>query len=163
MVKSGFARKGLQRYARSMDNEQAMRKSAGQRLALLKESFARLTGRPLCQGDLWSAPVAVVAHNTDDQPRFFYGNRLALELFRMTAAQFIGLPSYKSAEPALRAERQQIFVKLEADDVVTGYTGIRIAADGTRFWIKDAVIWNLVDERGQRHGQAAAISQWQPV
>jgi MEKHLA domain len=102
----------------------------------------------------------VVAHDRSDPPRFFYGNKLALELFRMSAAQFIGLPSHNSAEPAMREERAQIFVKLESDNVVTGYTGVRIAADGTRFRITDAVIWNLVDEAGRRHGQAAAIDDW---
>lgn len=143
-----------------MNDEQAMRDNAGERLALLHASFARLTGRTLWDGDLWNAPLAVVAHDTDNPPCFFYANRLALDLFRMTAAQFIGLPSFNSAEPALREERAQIFVKLEADDVVTGYRGVRIAADGTRFEIKDAVIWNLVDECGQRHGQAALIEKW---
>lgn len=163
MGKSAVCRKGLQRYCRTMDDEQVMRESAGARLALLEASYARLTGQPLCDGALWSADVAVVAHDRSDPPLFFYANRLALALFRMTPAQFIGLPSYKSAEPALREERAQIFVKLEADDVVTGYTGIRIAADGTRFRIKDAVIWNLVNESGQRHGQAARINDWEPV
>ena len=88
-----------------MDDKQTMQVNAGERLALLEDSFLRLTGRALCQGALWSAPVAVVAHDTADPPRFFYGNELALKLFRMSSAQFIGLPSYKSAEPALREER----------------------------------------------------------
>jgi hypothetical protein len=37
---------------------------------------------------------------------------------------------------------------------------VRIAADGTRFRIEDAVIWNLVDEAGHRQGQAAAFGNW---
>jgi hypothetical protein len=81
----------------------------------------------------------------------------------MTPAQFIGLPSFKSAEPALRDERAAMLAKLEADDVVPGYCGVRIAADGTRFRIVDATIWNLVDEAGQRHGQAAAFGEWEPA
>ena len=137
-----------------------MEASAGARLALLGESFARLTGHALCPGDVWDAPLAVVAHDTQAPPLFFFANRLALDLFRMTPAQFIGLPSYKSAEPALREERAAMFTKLEADDVVRGYNGVRIAADGTRFRIEDAVIWNLVDEAGVRHGQAAAFGRW---
>lgn len=143
-----------------------MEASAGSRLALLESSFARLTGRPLVTGggDLWSAPNAVVAHGTQDPPLFFYGNRIALELFRMDAAQFIGLPSYKSAEAGgEREERARMFTRLEADNVVTGYHGIRIAADGTRFRIEDAIIWNLVDESGIRHGQAATFDRWEMV
>ena len=107
------------------------------------------------------APAAIVAHGTQEVPLFFYGNRSALSLFRMSADQFIGLPSYRSAEAALREERAAMLARLDAADVVTGYKGVRVAADGTRFRIKDAVIWNLVDERGQRHGQAAWFDAWE--
>ncbi len=142
------------------DDRDRMDLSAGPRLALLGDSFSRLSGAPLCEGDVWNAPLAVVAHDTQDPPLFFYGNRMALDLFRMTPAQFIGLPSYRSAEPALRDERAAMLAMLEAHDVVTGYRGIRVAADGTRFCIEDAVIWNLVDDTGLRHGQAAAFDRW---
>jgi len=148
-----------------MENRHVMQQSAGERIALIESSFERLTGRALVVGggDLWSAPNAVVAHGTQDPPLFFYGNAIALNLFRMDAGQFIGLPSYRSAEPALREERAAMLARLEADDVVTGYRGIRIAADGSRFSIEEAIIWNLVDEAGQRHGQAATFDKWTPV
>lgn len=142
------------------DDRETMELSAGPRLALLGDSFYRLTGSPLAAGDLWSAPIAVVAHGTQDPPLFFYGNRMALDLFGMQPAQFIGLPSYRSAEPGHRAERAAMLAKLDAHDVVTGYRGVRVAADGTRFCIEDAVIWNLVDAAGTRHGQAAAFDRW---
>lgn len=139
-----------------MDDRTIMEASAGARLTLLAVSFARLTGRPLApDGDLWGANAAILAHGTENPPLFFYGNARTLALFRMTAADFLGRPSYTSAEPAHRDERARMFEKLEADDVVTGYAGVRIAADGARFRIEDAVIWNLVDEAGVRHGQAA--------
>jgi hypothetical protein len=108
-------------------------------------------------------PAALVAHGTQDPPQFFYGNKQALDLFRMSAEQFIGLPSYKSAEPALREERAAMLARLEAENVITDYHGIRIAADGTRFRINNAVVWNLVDEAGQRHGQAATFGDWELV
>lgn len=148
-----------------MDDHQIMEASACTYLDLMAWSFEQLTGRPLVAngGDLWSAPNAIVAHDTSDPPRFFYGNAIALELFRMDAGKFIGLPSYMSAEPALREERAAMLAQLEADDVVTGYHGIRIAADGSRFRIEDAVIWNIIDERGKRHGQAATFDKWTPV
>ncbi len=139
-----------------------MERSAGARLGLLANSFAKATGRPLAPGgDIWSSSAAIVAHDTQDPPRFFYGNATALALFRMSAAHFISLPSHESAESALRAERAAMLARLEADDVVTGYHGVRIASDGTRFRIRDAVIWNLRDANGQRHGQAAWFDQWE--
>lgn len=147
-----------------MDDRAIMEASAGPRLALLADSFRRLTGRELAPaGDLWSADAAILAHGTEDPPLFFYGNARTLGLFRMPAAHFLGRPSHTSAEPAHREERARMFARLEADDVVFGYAGVRIAADGTRFRISDAVIWNLVDEAGVRHGQAAWFARWEMV
>ena len=151
-------------------NRAALRASAGDRLELLAESFARLTGQPLVDaGDgnieavLWQAPRAIVAHGTQDPPLFFYANRMGLELFEMDAEQIIGLPSYRSAEPALREERAAMFVQLEAEDVISNYAGIRIGAKGRRFMIEQAHVWNLVDEAGVRHGQAATWTDWHLV
>ncbi len=144
-----------------MDDFAAMAGSAGGRLDLILRSFARITGQPLASdaGALWSAPFAVLAHDTQGPPRFFYANARALALFKRDAGAMIGLPSHLSAQVEAREERAAMFARLEADDVVTDYTGIRIAADGTRFRISDAVIWNLRDEAGALHGQAARIDR----
>jgi len=66
------------------------------RLLVLIESFQRLTGRalldePIPEG-LWRAPRAVVAHGTEDDPVFFYGNALALNAFAMDFYNFTRLP-----------------------------------------------------------------------
>jgi len=37
---------------------------------------------------------------------------------------------------------------------------VRIASTGRRFLVENALIWNVVDEKGQRVGQAATFSQW---
>jgi hypothetical protein len=144
----------------------AMRDSAGARLEVIAGSFARFAGLPLVDGSvdleraLWEAPRAVVAHGTEAEPRFFYGNRAALALFAMRAAEFIGLPSYRSAEPALREERARMLERLERDQIVDDYAGVRIAADGRRFAIGPAHVWNLLDGHGTRHGQAATFVEW---
>ena len=145
----------------------AMRASAGDRLALIAESFERLSGRPLVEPSrggieqaLWEAPRAIVAHGTEAEPLFFYGNRVALELFAMTAAEFIGLPSHRSAEPGLREARARMLAGLEQGGIVDGYAGVRIAADGRRFAIAGAHVWNLVDGHGGRYGQAATFAEW---
>jgi hypothetical protein len=127
---------------------------------IIAASYLRLTGEFLASGPLWTAPVAVVAHGTEASPRFFYANRLALDLFRMSADQFVGMESRLSAGPADRAERATMLAQLNAANVVRGYRGVRVAGDGTRFTIENAVIWNLLDERGQHHGQAAAFATW---
>jgi hypothetical protein len=145
----------------------AMRTSAGERLALIAASFERLAGRTLVapspggiEQAMWEAPRAIVAHGTEAEPRFFYGNRVALELFALTAKQFVGLPSYRSAEAGLREERARMLTELEQSGIVDGYAGVRIAADGRRFAIAGAQVWNLVDGRGRRRGQAATFAEW---
>jgi hypothetical protein len=148
-----------------MTDRELMEASAGPRLALISESFARLTGEALVPAgqDLWSMPRAVVAHGTEGVPKFFYGNERALELFAMPAERFVGMPSHESAEPSMRTERAAMLERLQRDDVVADYSGVRIAADGTRFRIERATIWNLVDECGVRHGQAATFADWVPL
>ena len=40
---------------------------------------------------------------------------------------------------------------------VDDYSGVRISGGGRRFMITDATVWNLVDEAGVYHGQAATF------
>lgn len=144
-----------------------MAASAGWRLALIAESFTRLAGTPMVEarpGELepamWQAPRAIVAHGTEPEPLFFYGNSLALALFEMRAAEFIGLPSHRSAEPDLREERAAMLARLERGDLIDDYSGVRVSAGGRRFEISRACVWNLVDAHGRRHGQAASFAEW---
>lgn len=139
-----------------------MEAAAGERLKHVLESYHRLTGTELAADpdDLWHAPIAVLAHNCEDPPTFIYANATALSLFGYTAAKLIGMPSHRSAEPEERKERAAMLAQLEAEDIVTGYSGIRVAGNGTRFRIVDAEIWNVRDRSGTLHGQAARIEDF---
>ena len=79
------------------------------RLALIAGSYHRLTGKSLLEVfdplSMWYAPCAIVAHGTEDDPVFFYGNHLALQLFEMSFAEFVRLPSRLSVEPLGREAR----------------------------------------------------------
>jgi hypothetical protein len=135
------------------------------RLQLIAESYARLLGRPLvAAGDiaasLWTAPQVIVAHDTQVDPAFFYGNRLALQVFAMDFAAFTRLPSRYSAEPLERGERAHLLARVTRDGFIDDYAGVRIAANGRRFRIEQAVVWNLIDAAGACHGQAATFSRW---
>lgn len=149
----------------SLIDRALMQANAGERLAMLLTSYTRLTGLSLGKDEesLWANPHVVLAHDTASPPRFFYGNKAALDLFRYPARTFIGTPSQESAEPVERAERAEMFARLEADDLVTDYGGIRIASDGSRFRIENAVIWNIRDSAGVLRGQAATFAQWEPL
>jgi hypothetical protein len=134
------------------------------RLALVAASFARLVGRPLVDQPtperLWNAPCVIVAHGSESDPVFFYGNRRALEVFEMDFAGFSQLPSRYSAEPLARGERARLLERVSRDGFIDDYSGVRISATGRRFRIEQAVVWNLVDEQGLCHGQAATFDRW---
>ena len=134
------------------------------RLALIAESYFRLTGRRLV-GDntadaLWASPAVIVAHDTAPDPVFFFGNACALTLFETTPENFIAMPSRLSAEAPLREERARLMARVTQDGFIDDYSGIRISATGQRFRIHRATVWNLVDATGNLHGQAATFSDW---
>jgi len=132
--------------------------------SLLTGSYARLVGTPLGAGSAaWlyhEAPFVVVAHNTDPDPRFVYANRAAQVCFGYDWDEFVTLPSRLSAEAGLREKRQAVLEAVIRDGFVAGYTGIRVAKSGRRFRILDTVIWQLIDETGKVHGQAATFASW---
>jgi hypothetical protein len=142
---------------------------AGCRLSLIVESFQRLIGRPLLvdEGDiaesLWHAPFVIVAHGTEPDPLFFFGNKMALDLFEVSAVDFLAMPSRLSAEEGLRGERAQLMGRVTRDGYIDDYSGVRISATGRRFSIRNAIVWNLVDETNRVHGQAATFADWTPL
>lgn len=148
-----------------MDLPQAWREpAAAARIALIGESFARLLGRPLAPPGpdtvdaLWTASDAIVAHGTQADPIFFFGNRAALDLFETTPEAFTAMPSRFSAEASLRAEREEFLARVARDGFADDYSGARISARGRRFTIQGGIVWNLIDADGRVHGQAAAFS-----
>ena len=138
-----------------------------QRLNLIVDSYHRLTGQRLIAQNpsnlwqaCWTAPRVIVAHGTEPDPIFFYGNQLALDCFEMDFATFTRLPSRYSAEPLLREERDALLSRVRDRGFIDDYAGVRVAASGRRFRIEQAVVWNLLDDAGQRHGQAATFEHW---
>lgn len=139
------------------------------RIVLIAESYARLTGRDLVPGEgdpvlrLWSASAAIVAHGTEPDPVFFFGNRTALTLFEMNFGAFTRLASRFSAQPLLRDERARLLDRVTRHGIIENYAGVRISATGKRFRISNASVWNLTDGSGRPAGQAAAFTQWHSV
>ena len=88
-------------------------------------------------------------------PVFNYGNVCAQQLFGMDWHEFTQLPSRLSAEPLAREERARLLARVTQHGYVDDYAGVRIAKDGTRFMIRNATVWNLMDQDGRYCGQAA--------
>jgi hypothetical protein len=133
---------------------------------LLTGSYGRIVGERLVpdgQGPVWlynNAPFVVVAHNTEPDPRFIYANKSAQVCFEYSWDEFTQLPSRLSAEAPDRAERQQLLDAVTRNGFMAGYRGLRIAKSGRRFWIERGLVWQLIDEDGISHGQAAVFSSW---
>jgi hypothetical protein len=137
-----------------------------ERLALIAESHRRLTGRDLVAADadpveaLWHAPRVILAHGTEADPIFFFGNRAALARFGMTVSDFVAMPSRLSAEPVNQAERQAALERVAEHGFIDDYGGNRVAADGRRFRVEAATIWNLIEADGRVRGQGATFDRW---
>ncbi|MBB3317929.1 PAS domain-containing protein [Rhizobium sp. BK181] len=137
---------------------------------LLMGSFLRLVGRPLLEmgngqsfgpDSLYrSTSTVILAHDTAPDPRFIYANIAAQQRFEYAWDEFIGMPSRLSAEAPDRAERQSLLEAVEHQGFIADYRGIRVKKSGKRFWMEHGVVWQLIDEAGDRHGQAAAFSSW---
>lgn len=123
----------------------------------------RLSDRISAARQVYHADYALVSHNTDADPVFNYANLAAQTLFRMSWSKFVTTPSRFSAEPVHRSERSLLLAEVNSNGVIRNYRGIRITADGRRFEIRDALVWNLVDYRDTFLGQAAMFDQWEFV
>lgn len=141
----------------------------GEQAELILSSLLRMTGRNLVDPGLpdieryralFEAPFCVVSHNTEADPVFNYGNKIALELFEMNWDAFTKLPSRLSAEPQLRAEREKLLARVTKSGFIDDYSGVRVSASGKRFLVEDSIVWNLIDENGIYRGQAAVLYKW---
>jgi hypothetical protein len=136
---------------------------------LILSSLFRMTGRNLVDPELsdkdrykslFEAPFCVVSHNTDADPVFNYGNKVALELFEMKWDDFTKLPSRLSAEQQIREERDELLERVTQHGFIEDYKGVRVSSSGKRFLVEDAIVWNMIDEIGIYRGQAVVLFKW---
>ena len=139
-------------------------------IARLQASLGHWTGRELADGTLplpeqarrlFEAPFALLSHDAAPDPVFTYVNQTAMALWEMEWIEFTRLPSRLSAEPMEQAARARFLADVKARGFVDRYEGVRISKSGRRFRIRDALLWNLLDETGQPCGQAALFGDWQ--
>lgn len=128
-------------------------------------SFRHWTGRDLIPSgsaeELYHAPFVLVSHGIQPDPIFCYANLAAQKLWNMDWDAFIKLPSRLSAETDAREERQRLLQLAEKQGFVGDYRGVRIASDGRRFRIHDCFLWNVINETGDKIGQAAKFDAWE--
>jgi hypothetical protein len=138
-------------------------------IALFRRSLLHWTGRDLVNPRmtnveaaryLFSASFALLSHDTQPDPVFNYANQTALSLFAMSWEEMTSCPSRLSAEWDNQADRARLLQEVTENGYSEGYRGIRIGKHGRRFEIEEAVVWNLLDERGVYRGQVASFRHW---
>ena len=112
---------------------------------------------------LFECSFVVVSHGTQNDPILNYGNRTALTLWEMDWEQFTATPSRLTAEQVNQVERAEMLRRAESHGYIDDYRGIRISKTGKRFLVENAIVWNVVDAQGAKHGQAATFSTWSYV
>ncbi|MYA27998.1 MAG: MEKHLA domain-containing protein [Nitrospira sp. SB0666_bin_27] len=130
----------------------------------LKRELIDRTGTPEEQSKrLFVAPFVVASHTDAEDPILNYGNRQALELWEGNWEEFTGIPSRLTAEPVNQPERARMLAQVATHGFITDYQGIRISRTGRRFLVKQATVWNILDDHGAIQGQAATFSHWHPL
>ncbi|ELS33443.1 MULTISPECIES: MEKHLA domain-containing protein [Pseudanabaena] len=143
-------------------------------IQLLLYSFHHWTGNDLIPitdrqsplaiaNSLFNANFVVVSHGTQADPILNYGNQKALDLWKMDWQTLTSTPSRYTAEPIERSEREQLLAQAKLQGYISNYRGIRIASNGDRFYIDQAIIWNVVDKNNKLWGQAATFSNWEAI
>ncbi|WP_282937423.1 MEKHLA domain-containing protein [Paenibacillus sp. RC67] len=137
--------------------------------ALILNSYRQLLGKDLFEihegvglaEQLFNSDIVVLSHGTESDPILNFGNRAALMLWEMDWDTFSRTPSRYTAEAMERSERDRFLKAVAEKGYVDNYTGIRISSTGRRFYIKEAIVWNLRDASGRYAGQAAAFKQYE--
>ena len=130
----------------------------------LKQELIDRSGDIEAQSErLFLAPFVVVSHVESPDPILNYGNQHALDLWEMTWAEFTATPSRLTAEPVNREERARTLHQVAAHGFVTDYQGVRISRTGRRFLVERATVWNVLDQHGNKRGQAATFTEWTPL
>lgn len=138
-------------------------------IGLLLNSYYKWTGKNIIELNgtpeeltelVINAPFALVSHNTETDPVFNFGNKTALRLFELDLEEFTKLHSKESAEALNREDRERLLKRVTEKGYINDYRGIRISSTGKRFEIKDATVWNIVDDKGIYRGQAAFFDKW---
>lgn len=97
--------------------------------------------------------------STND-PLFTFANTSALTAFGYSESEFIGMPSKYSAKQDARDARLRMMQQATELGIITGYAGERVHKSGKIFKIEEGIIWNLIEDDGNRIiGQAALLPQ----
>ncbi|KAK2077084.1 hypothetical protein QBZ16_004718 [Prototheca wickerhamii] len=148
-----------------MDDARGRRTSLEAQKAKHEENLKDVAVKDIAEW-LWKAPFGLLAHDAGNPRLFEYGNQMALELFETDFEELAGTPSTRSADNevevmVVQADRSQALAAALEKGYITGYSGWRRSFQGTRFLIKDAILFNVMSPTGEVIGQAAQLNGWE--
>lgn len=139
----------------------------------LVESYKLLTGNDLfpisnienevgCHNieKIQNASFVLLSHGFGPDPLFNYANPIGLNLFEINWDDMLKMHSRLSADSVNQSERDHLLNTVSRQGYIDDYSGVRISAKGQRFMIHQAVVWNIIDDKGKYFGQAAMFKEW---
>jgi MEKHLA domain len=109
---------------------------------------------------LYRAPFALLSHDDRSDPVFNYANLTGQKLFAANWFEITRMHSRDSVDPDNQPARDRLLREVSTRGFIDDYQGVRIAKNGRRFRIANAIVWNLIRPDGNVYGLAAKFDQW---
>lgn len=134
-------------------------------VAMLLDNLKRLTGFDLAgtyniSDDelgkrVFEADFYLLSNDASKDAILNYANKKALDLWEMTWEGLTQTPARLTAKLDNRQKRDDAMRRVNENNFIEGYSGVRISKSGKEFLIKDVAIWNLFTKDGKPCGRAA--------
>lgn len=143
-----------------------------QQSELILSSYRHWTGKNLLEVTgtpkeiaraLFEASFPVFSLGIEEDPVYNYANLKAMELWERDWEQLNQIPARYSAgsKEEQQEEREGLLDRGKKQGYVSGYQGVRFSSTGKRIFISNLELWNLIDKKGDRQGQAATFDRWE--
>lgn len=73
----------------------------------------------------------------------------------------MGMPSKFTAELEQREARQRLLDEVAEKGFIKNYAGFRVSSTGRKFVIRDAIVWNLLNNKQEVIGQAVKFQDYE--
>lgn len=107
-----------------------------------------------------STRFVVLSHGNQTDPIYNYENAAGFRVFRWPAERYYKLPSrYSAPEGANRQAREAMIDSTVAQDVIYIDEAVRVRYPNATVTLRDAILWNVYDDDGNRVGQTALFDE----
>ena len=112
---------------------------------------------------IFEAEFCLLSSDLSADPILNYGNQKAIDLWEMPWEELTSTRSRDTAKSDNQSDRDELMRRVNENNFVTGYSGMRVSKTGREFFIKDVTIWNLFADDGAPYGRAAWFKDVEPL